>query len=179
VAALLVLGWAVGKGSTPIDDWFLRHRHSPAKWLLFFTDPWVLAPVLMGVVVVALYRQRWRLAVVAATFPPAAYVLVQLLKRLFGREKGGALAYPSGHTAVMVVVFGMVVLAAGAALWAVLVAVASVLLGMVGQAVTYHYFTDTVGALLLGTALVCVAARVARLDRCQPRVRSTSQRELA
>ena len=26
------------------------------------------------------------------------------------------------------------------------------------QAVTYHYFTDTVGALLLGTAIVCVAA---------------------
>ena len=23
---------------------------------------------------------------------------------------------------------------------------------------TYHYFTDTVGALLLGTAIVCVAA---------------------
>ena len=35
------------------------------------------------------------------------------------------------------------------------------LLGIVGQAVTYHYFTDTVGALLLGTAVVCVAA----LDR--------------
>ena len=53
---------------------------------------------------------------------------------------------------------GMVVLVAGGALWAVLVAVACCLLGMVGQAVTYHYFTDTVGALLLGTAIVCVAA---------------------
>jgi hypothetical protein len=29
---------------------------------------------------------------------------------------------------------------------------------VVGQAVTYHYFTDTVGALLLGTAIVCVVA---------------------
>ncbi len=176
---MVLLGLAVGKRSTPVDDWFLRHRQSHAQWLLFFTDPWVLAPVLMGAVVLALYRRRWRLAVVAATFPPAAYVLVQLLKRLFRREKGGALAYPSGHTTVMVVVLGMVVLAAGAALWAVLIAVASVLLGMIGQAVTYHYFTDTVGALLLGTALVCVAAQIAGLDRCQPRVRSASQRGLA
>ena len=32
---------------------------------------------------------------------------------------------------------------------------------MIGQGVTYHYFTDTVGALLLGSAVVCVAALVA------------------
>jgi hypothetical protein len=179
VTAMALLGWAVGKRSTPVDDWFLQHRQSHAKWLLFFTDPWVLAPVLMGVVVVALYQRRWRLAAMAMTFPPGAYVLVQLLKRLFGREKGGALAYPSGHIAVMVVVLGMVVLAAGAALCVVLIAAASVPLGMVGQAVTNHYFTDTVGALLLGTALVCVAAQIAGLDRCQPRVRSASQRGLA
>jgi membrane-associated phospholipid phosphatase len=179
VAALLVLGWAVGKGSTPVDDWFLRQRHSPAKWLLSFTDPWVLAPVLMGVVVVALYQRRWRLAAVAMACPPVAVVLVQLPKRLFDRDKGGGLAYPGGHTTVAVVVFGMMLLAAGAALWAVLVAAASVVLGMVGQGVTYHYFTDTVGALLLGTALVCVAAQIARLDRCQPHVRSASQRGLA
>jgi membrane-associated phospholipid phosphatase len=179
VTAMALLGWAVGKRSTPVDDWFLRQRHSPARWLLFFTDPWVLAPVLMGVVVVALYQRRWRLAAVAVACPPVAVVLVQLLKRLFDRQKGGGLAYPGGHTTVAVVVFGMVVLAAGAALWAVLIAVASVLLGMIGQAVTYHYFTDTVGALLLGTALVCVAAQIAGLDRCQPRVRSASQRGLA
>jgi membrane-associated phospholipid phosphatase len=176
---MVLLGLAVGKGSTGLDDWFLRLRHSPAQWLLFFTDPWVLAPLLTAFVTVALYQRRWRLAVVAATFPPAAYVLVQLIKRLFGREKGGVLAYPSGHTTVMVVVLGMVVLVAGAALWVKLVAAAACLLGMVGQGVTYHYFTDTVGALLLGTAIVCVAAEIARLDRCQPRVRSVSQRELA
>jgi hypothetical protein len=85
---------------------------------------------------------------------------------------------------VTVVVLGMVVLLTAAAWWTVLIgssahrliAVTAVVLGMVGQAVTYHYFTDTVGGLLLGTAIVCVAAQ---LDMCQPRVRSASQRELA
>ena len=67
-----------------------------------------------------------------------------------------------------VVVLGMFVLVAGAALWAVLVAASAVLLAMLGQAVTYHDFTDTVVALLLGTAIACVAAQIVRLDRCQP-----------
>ncbi len=63
---------------------------------------------------------------------------------------------------------GMLVLVAGSAMWAVVLAGTVTLLGMVGQAVTYHYFTDTVGALLLGTAVVCVAALIVELDRRQP-----------
>ena len=31
------------------------------------------------------------------------------------------------------------------------------LLAALGQAFTYHYFTDTVGAVLLTTALLCLA----------------------
>ncbi len=154
---MVVLGWAVGKGSTPVDDWFHQYRHSPARYLLFFSDPRVLAVLVAGTLVVALCQRRWRLAVVTVLSPAVAIALVQLFKRLFGRQDGGALAYPSGHVTTMVVVMGMVVLIAGAAGWAVLVAVAFCLIGMLGQAVTYHYFTDTVGALLLGTAIVCVA----------------------
>jgi membrane-associated phospholipid phosphatase len=156
---MLLLGWAVGKGSTAVDDWFRQYRHSPAHWLLFFTDPRVLTVILAACVGVALYWRRWRLAAVAAVSPFVAVALVELLKRLFDRENGGALAYPSGHTTVAVVVLGIAVLMAGAALWAVGVAVVFCLLGMVGQGVTYHYFTDTIGALLLGTAIVCVVAR--------------------
>jgi membrane-associated phospholipid phosphatase len=162
VAAMSVLGVAVGGASTSVDDWFHQFGRGPAKWLLFFTDPRVLAVVLAGCLVVALYQRRWRLAVVTVLSPPIAIALAQLSKRLFGRQNDGVLAYPSGHTTTMVVVLGMVVLVAGGALWAVLVAVGFCLLGMIGQGITYHYFTDTVGALLLGTAIVCVAALILR-----------------
>lgn len=40
-------------------------------------------------------------------------------------------------------------------------------LAVVGQAVSYHYFTDAIGALLLGTALVCAVVSAARVDRRQ------------
>jgi membrane-associated phospholipid phosphatase len=159
---MVLLGWTVGKGSTGVDDWFHSFRDSPARRLLFFTDPRVLALVVVVSVAVGVSRRQWQLATAVVLAPVVAIVLAQLLKPLFGREVEGALAYPSGHTTFMVVVLGMVVLVAGVALWAVLVAVAWCLLGMIGQGVTYHYFTDTVGAMLLGTAIVCVAALTLR-----------------
>ena len=84
--------------------------------------------------------------------------LPQILKPLLARESGHYFAYPSGHTTTMVVVVGTIVLATGVALWAMLAAIPFCLLGMIGQGVTSHYFTDTVGGVLLGTAIVCVAA---------------------
>jgi len=97
--------------------------------------------------------------------PVVAVQLARVCKRLFGRWKGDDLAYPSGHTTLMVVVLGMVVLAAGAQLWVVAASIGFGLLGMLGQAVTYHYFTDTVGGLLLGTSVVCAAAAIVQWER--------------
>lgn len=168
LAAMTVLGLAVGKRSTPLDDWFHHLRRSPARRLLFFTDPWMLTIVLMFGIAVALFLGRRRLAAVMAATPLVGIALAQVLKPLFGRRSGEALAYPSGHTTAVVTVMGMLVLVAGAAWWAVAVAAAVSVLGAIGQAVTHHYFTDTVGALLLGSALVCVAAVAAELDRRQP-----------
>ena len=71
---------------------------------------------------------------------------------------------PSGHTTLMVVVLGMVMLVFGAHRWLVAVAIVFASLGMLGQAVTYHYFTDTVGGLLLGTSLTLPDRA---FDRCQ------------
>jgi membrane-associated phospholipid phosphatase len=154
---MVILGLAVRHGSTPLDDWFHQHgRH--VRYLTFLANPWLLASVVLATLAVALFRRHWRLAITAAVCPLLAIGLARLLKPLFSREKGGDFAYPSGHTATFVVVMGMVVLVAGATLWSVLVAVVYCLLGILGVGVSFHYFTDTVGGLLLGTAIVCVAA---------------------
>jgi hypothetical protein len=158
VVAMVLLGLAVGRGSTPVDDWFHRYGDGPAHLLLFFTNPLVLASVALTTLAVALSRRQWRLAIATAVCPLLAMGLARLLKPVFGRQRGDAFAYPSGHTTTLVVVMGMAVLVAGAALWAVLAAVAYSLLGLLGQAVSYHYFTDAIGAVLLGTAIVCLAA---------------------
>jgi membrane-associated phospholipid phosphatase len=165
------LGLAVGHGSTRVDDGFsgVGVAHPGLDGLLFFTDPLLLQVLLVAAVVVALWRRRWRLAVVVALAPVVGVVAVRLLKRLFGREREGALAYPSGHVTVMVTVVGMVVLVVGVRVWTLVAASVFALLGIAGQAVTYHYFTDTVGAALLATTLVCLAVPAAGLDRCQPR----------
>jgi membrane-associated phospholipid phosphatase len=155
---MVLLGWAVGTGSTPIDDWFQRARGSALGWLLFFTDQRTAAAILLAGLAVAAYRQRWLLAALVAVTPVVAVWLSRLLKGWFGREKDGAVAYPSGHTTLMVVVLGMVIVVVGARLYIVVAAIVWALLGMLGQAVTYHYFTDAIGGLLLGSSLVCLAA---------------------
>jgi membrane-associated phospholipid phosphatase len=165
------LGLAVGDGSTPVDDWFIRAgaAHPSVDRLLWFTFPPLLQLLLAAAAAAALYRRRWRLAAVVALTPLVAVVAVRLLKRLFGREREGALAYPSGHVTVMVTVLGMVVLVFGVGRWLLAATTVFAFLGLAGQALTYHYFTDTIGAAFLGTALVAAAWRAARLDRCQPR----------
>jgi len=170
LAGLVALGLAVGKGTTPLDAWFTRtgDEHPQLGRLLFFTDGRVM--FVAGVVVLAatLFRRRWRLATVVAVTPLVAVAAARLFKQLFGRLSDGVLAYPSGHTTLAVVVLGLAVLATGVAVWSVVTAAALAVLGLLGQAFTYHYFTDTIGAVFLGTSLVCVAAWAAGLDRCQP-----------
>jgi hypothetical protein len=53
--------------------------------------------------------------------------------------------------------------------WLLVSAGVVALLGLLGQSFTYHYFTDTIGAVFLGTSLVAVAWWATQLDRCQPR----------
>lgn len=135
---------------------------------MLFTDGRLTFALWAVVLVAVVLRRRWRLAVVAAVMPFVAVATARLAKQAFGRWKGDALAYPSGHTTLAVVVLGLTVLAAGAATWAVVAAVAVAVLGVLGQGFTYHYLTDAVGAVFLGTSLVCIAAWAAGLDRCQP-----------
>jgi membrane-associated phospholipid phosphatase len=158
VGGLFVLGRLVGKGSTPLDSRLLA-VDAPDRLLVFVEAP-VQMVVLGAAVSYALWRKRWRLAAVTALCPPAAVVSAQLLKRVFGRTRDGEFAYPSGHITALVVIAGMVVLVAGGRLWVVVVAAVAVVVGMVLVGISFHYFTDTVGALLLGSAYVAVAARM-------------------
>jgi membrane-associated phospholipid phosphatase len=162
----VLLGLAVGKCSTPVDDVFQRTGRDTepySGWLLFFTDPRVLAVMWVPALAITLWRKRWRLAVVIALCPQLALLVERVVKPLFGRHKGHALAYPSGHTTLVVTVLGMIVLAAGAAGWSRILAGIFVTLGMLGQAMTYHYFTDTIGALAFGSSAVCLATLAAGL----------------
>ena len=106
--------------------------------------------------------------------PLFSIMITEVLKRLYNRHNGPDFPlYPSGHTASIISVTGMVALVAGYRLWALAVAIAVSLLGALGLiAFGYHYFTDTVGAALLTTALVCLATRFAGgmpTDRGSPR----------
>lgn len=163
--AMLLLGWAVGKSSTPVDDWFQRFRHAPVRRLAVIADPRMLLAVAMVVLAVACLQRRWWLAAMTVVAPMLGITIVRFLKPVFDRDKGGGLAYPSGHLTATTIVMGLAVLAAGAAWWAVVSAVVAVALAMLGVGVTFHYFTDVIGGVLLGSAVVCGAAVVARRDR--------------
>jgi membrane-associated phospholipid phosphatase len=156
---MVVLGVAVRHGATPLDDWF--HRNGERVWFLgYLASPWVLASAVAAMSAFAVYRRRYDLAIATVVCPIVAMAFARVLKPVFGRAKGPGLAYPSGHATTIVVVMGMFVLVTGAAAWAVAVAVVYSVLGSLGVGVSFHYFTDTVGGLLLGTAIVCVAALV-------------------
>ena len=159
---MVLLGLGVRGGATPVDGFFQQGRGGPLGWLLLFTDPRTANAVMIAAVAAAVYRRLWALVPMIVVVPVVAVAASRALKPVFGRIKEDGLAYPSGHTALMVAVLGMLILAIGARRWLLWVAVGFALLGILGQAVTYHYFTDAVGAVLLGTSLVAVAATTLR-----------------
>lgn len=66
------------------------------------------------------------------------------------------------------------IVAAGAVWWAVVIAVAVVALATLGVGTSFHYFTDAVGGMLLGSAIVAAAAVIARRDPTRTRSRSAA-----
>ena len=165
IPLMVLLGLGVRDGATPIDGFFQQGRGGPLSALLVLSDERTAKALLLITLAVALYRRLWPLAVAAVVVPLAAWAATETLKPLFGRLKEQGLAYPSGHTAVMVVLLGLLIIAVGAKRWIVLAAIVFGVLGIVGQAVSYHYFTDAVGSALLGTSLVCLAGAALRRVR--------------
>lgn len=166
--ATLALGWAVGRGSTVVDSWFGHHTRTvlgdQPRWLLAFTSDGLVLAVSLACLAVALYRRQWALAVAVLACPVAVTMVNAGLKQVFDRRSGPYLEYPSGHTALLVAVLGMmVVVTVGevARRWALTMAAGMSLLGMLGLvACGYHFVTDTVGAAMLASAMVCGTARL-------------------
>lgn len=181
---MLLLGWVVGRGSTPLDDAF--HAIDLSGWpVLIRVGTRLLAIAWVVAIAAALWGRHWSLAAVAVVSPPVAVAGSRLLKALFERDFDGGLAYPSGHVTALVAVMGVVVLVCGGRPWALAVATVCTAAGMFVIGSTFHYFTDTLGALLLATSVVCIGARLAgwrpaarrptppsghpnELDGCQP-----------
>lgn len=166
---MVLLGLGVRGGATPVDAWLQQARGGPLSSLLVLTDYRTAQALLITSLAVSLYRRLWAMVPMIVVVPLIALASTSVLKPVFGRMKEQGLAYPSGHTTVMVVVLGLVILAVGARRWLVWAAVAFAALGILGQSVTYHYFTDGVGAVLLGTSLVCLAAAALRWARRRAR----------
>lgn len=163
---MVVLGLVVGHGPTAFDDRALRVLQRvfgpDPVWMLYFSWALPMMVILAVAVLIALVRRRWRLAVVVALCPLLSVIVTRLLKTLFGRYKGDALAYPSGHTTVVITVMAMLVLAAGVSLWMLLVAgVVTVIGGLSMAATDLHYLTDNIGSVFLASATVCLAVLAA------------------
>ena len=159
---MVLLGLGVHDGATPVDGFFQQAHGTPLSSLLIFTDPRTANTLVAAAVMSALYRRLWLLVPLIVVVPYLSVHAAQVLKPWFGRMKEEGLAYPSGHTTLLVAVLGMLILAVGVRRWLVIAAAVVAGLGMLGQAVSYHYFTDAVGGLLLSSSLVCVAALVLR-----------------
>jgi membrane-associated phospholipid phosphatase len=163
---MVVLGLVVGHGATAFDDWSLRVMQRvlgpDPVWMLYFSWALPMMVILAVAVLIALVRRKWRLAVVVALCPLLSVIATRLLKPLFGRYKGDALAYPSGHTTVVITVMAMLVLAAGVSLWLLLVAGLVTVIGGLSMAATdLHYLTDNIGSMFLASATVCLAVLAA------------------
>ncbi|KUI10132.1 phosphoesterase PA-phosphatase [Mycolicibacterium acapulense] len=164
LVAMLLLGCAVGKSSTAVDDWFQGFGDTPVRRLAVIADARVSLALAVVVLAGACLQRRWWLALMTVVAPVAGIAAVRVLKPIFDRQKGGGLAYPSGHLTATTIVWGLAILAAGAAWWVVVTAVLAVASAMLGVAATFHYFTDVAGGVLFGSAVVWAAAVIARRD---------------
>ncbi|HEX3784536.1 MAG TPA: phosphatase PAP2 family protein [Pseudonocardiaceae bacterium] len=172
----------------PVDRWLTQWVHAVfgnrgrlAELLLVPTDTPVIAAAVLAIVVAALARRRWDVALLAAGTPVLGVGLVELaLKPLFDRRLHGYLSYPSGHAVAAMTVYTVAALAVtstggplrrclATAGWGLLAVV--VMVGLV--AMDCHYPTDTVGGVCvaIGITLPCALG----IDRCVRRDRSAIQ----
>src|SRR3954449_2536709 len=156
-------------------DAYFKLDPPPQSWLPFLHvldrigQRAVCLPILAVVTVVCCrYRSSWRPAWVVAASVFSLNLLVLILKVLLGRGQPesadpsffvGGMAYPSGHTANIVLVYGLVVYLLGRyrglrhgtllALWA-MVSLLSVTMVVTSLTLNWHWFSDLIAGLLVG-----------------------------
>ena len=157
--------------------------------LSWLTQPGSTVPLVAVSAVIAaacLIARRPNGAVLAVTaVPVTAFLNDMVLKHLVGRTHLGQLSFPSGHTAsamTLATVLGVLlhdparrtatrVVRAAFVCTACAVA-ALVAVGVIG--LRWHYFTDTVGGVALGTGTVLALALLIDLAPAVPRSRYRS-----
>jgi membrane-associated phospholipid phosphatase len=150
----------------PVITWFAGH-HGLALWLAFpgTTKPAVALSLVIAAACLLAGRLAGALLAVAAV-PVAVGLCELLIKPLVHRTYIGQVVYPSGHVAaisalaatvtVLLVAAPRPVLARALRVFVLILAyltVAAVVVGVI--AVRFHYFTDTVAGVAVGTGTVC------------------------
>jgi undecaprenyl-diphosphatase len=157
---------------TSVDNEIRSWSLQLMKDLVHVADPDLVVLLFLVVVIWALVRRRWDVALLAVLVPITDVLLVEhVFKPLIHRTQSDAyvvhafgyepLAFPSGHESgigSLIAVCGLLVLGAGWSVrrkaWALsgLAAVGLVAaIALVGR--YYHYATDTIGSMLLCTAV--------------------------
>jgi undecaprenyl-diphosphatase len=185
----MVLGLAVAgdRLPRPFDHAVTHQVHLAvggplAEVLVSPTDPPLMYTLVAVLVLIALLRRRWSVAVLAVAGPAVAVLITEnLLKPLFDRRYHGYLSYPSGHTvgavAALTVALLMVLPTATTTLtrtlawlvWALLIVTLTT--GLV--AMNYHYPTDALGGFSLALGVVLPGAVLADLLSRKKKTEST------
>lgn len=166
-------------------DAYFKLAPPPRSWLPFLHvldrigQRAVCLPILTAVTIVCCrYRSSWRPAWVVAASVFSLNLLVLILKVLLGRGEPasvdpaffvGGVAYPSGHTANIMLVYGLVVYLLGhyrqvgtrvrRALWAT-VFLLSVTMVLTSLTLDWHWFADLIAGLLVGSTVLQLTATI-------------------
>jgi membrane-associated phospholipid phosphatase len=180
-----VVGWFIG--ARMIDATHFRHTTALGRQLAELVAVGGSLPVFTAAIaaafVIALQRQDWQLAVVAAVSAAAGPGVAEvLLKPLVGRTIHGGYRFPSVHvvaatTAAAIWILLMVrsdrpELARPTAAWGVAA------VGLVSASVVWlgwHFFTDALGGFLWGSSVVLTLAAIIQREPKRGRLRTRSQ----
>jgi undecaprenyl-diphosphatase len=176
----LALGRAVGAQPDPawmlgVEKNWVDHSTLAAWWLTWFGFAYVLAPLCIALVVVAIRAPQWRWPIVVSIVALViAWQGADLFQHFFARPRRldwvvkheTAFSYPSSHAAIATAfyLFWSVLIARsalpGRAVYAVILAILGFSIMWARLALGAHYLTDIVGGVLWGVAVVAALTSI-------------------